>query len=98
MPRSYMPDTSLLLFAGTYTRKLSPFRCGHPFAGGKVQKVLPVSRHNALLKLAALVGQVWVLSAQRKLGQLILSVEQATRHQIEQAVRVAGHKVHRSLP
>src|SRR5205823_8110902 len=93
----HIPDTPLLLFTLPVAHKLSTGRRMHPLPGRKVQEILPVARNYPLLQLAALVGQVRILTAQCKLRQLVLAIEQGARHEIEQAMRIAGDEVDRSL-
>src|SRR5439155_16686644 len=95
--RPHIPYTSLLLFARAVAGKLPAGRCVHPLTSGKVEEVLPVAGNYALLQLAALLGQVRVLTAQRELRQFILAIEHGARHEIEQAMRIAGDKVDRPL-
>ena len=61
--RPHIPYTSLLLFARAVAGKLPAGRCVHPLTSGKVEEVLPVAGNYALLQLAALLGQVRVLTA-----------------------------------
>src|SRR5205807_3347552 len=93
MTRSYVPDAALLLFAYAIAREFFPGRCTRPLASGKVQKVLPVTGNRSLLEFAALVGEVGILAAQGVLSQLILTPQDAARHQVGETMRIAGNEV-----
>jgi hypothetical protein len=49
MPGAYMPDTALLFFEKTITRKFFSGWSMYPFAGRKVEKILPVTGHSPFL-------------------------------------------------
>src|SRR5437588_10799520 len=97
MTGSQVPDAALLLFTLPLASKFFACWSTHPLAGREVQEVLPVARHYPLLQLAALLGQVWVLTAQSEFRQLVRTIEQAARHEIDHAMRIAGDEVHRPL-
>src|SRR5215471_5992783 len=97
MPCPHVPDAARLLDAYPVARKLSPCLCTYPFARRKVEEVLPVARHYSLLQFAALLGQVRIFTTQCKFRQLCLARKQAARHEIDQAVRVAGNEIDRPL-
>ena len=93
----HVPDAALLLLARPVTGKLLARRCAYPLTGREVQEILPVAGNYTLLQLAALFGQVRVLTAQGKLRQLILAIQEGARHEIEQAMRITGDEVDRPL-
>ena len=66
-------------------------------AGGVIQKVVPVAARLTLTEFAQLGHQFEVVAALRILHDLLLMAPGRAAQQVDDAVRVAGDEIHRSL-
>src|SRR5579884_1115015 len=98
MARANMHNAALSLFLVTTLYEfLARPGMAHPLAGGKVQKVLPVARYRAFLKLPAFRAQVWIRSVERVIHQFVLAPEQRTGEEIHDTMCITRHKVDRAV-